>query len=303
MTHPARNLQASLHQQLLNSARKQGRLFNDLIVYYAIERFLYRLSQSPYADRLILKGGLMLHVWQLANTRITRDIDLLGRLSNDPDQIAALIREIVQIPVEADGLTFDISTLVVRPIAEDAEYQGMRATFKANFGKVSISMQIDFGFSDSVTPAPVPITYPCLLQQSSPQLMAYNRETVIAEKFEAMVKHGELNSRMRDFYDVWLLSRHFRFTGDELSQAIHATFERRETSIELEPVCFSEAWASSAIRTSQWKGFIKTARVSSAPETLAEVIAEIRLFLQPVVRMLTESGPTVRSWSASGPWQ
>ncbi len=148
--HPPKNIAASIHQRLLNASRDTGRLFNDLVLYYGIERFLYRLSQSPHADRVMLKGGLMLKVWHVPTSRITRDIDLLGKVKNDPEQIKQMVQSICSISFEDDGLTFDSQTVSTSRIAEDADYEGVRATFKGHLGKVLLLMQIDFGFSDVI---------------------------------------------------------------------------------------------------------------------------------------------------------
>ncbi len=298
-----KNIVASIHQRLLNASKQTGRAFNDLVLYYAIERFLYRLSQSPYADRVVLKGGLMLNVWNAPVTRVTRDIDLLGKLSNDLDRIAEVVRAVCAVAVEDDGLVFVPETVMARRIAEDAEYEGVRALFKGHFGKVPLAMQIDFGFSDVITPASVPITYPSVLGHSPPQLMAYNRETAVAEKFEAMIKHGELNSRMRDFFDVWVLAQNFAFDGRSLADAIRATFDRRQTTIEIEPVCFSERFITTPAKVAQWKGFIKNSRVAPAPPEFAAVIARVRQFLQPVAHALAEQRDFDRRWLVGGTWQ
>lgn len=300
---PSKNIVASIHQRLLNASRQTGRVFNDLVLYYAIERFLYRLSQSAYRDRVVLKGGLMLNVWDAPVTRVTRDIDLLGRLSNDLDRIADMVRVVCGITVEEDGLIFDPTTVTARRIAEDADYEGVRAAFKGHFGKVPLAMQIDFGFSDVITPAAVPISYPSVLGHSPPQLMAYNRETAVAEKFEAMVKHGELNSRMRDFFDVWVLARNFAFDGRLLADAVRATFERRQTAIEIEPVCFSERFVTTPAKVAQWKGFIKNSRVAPSPTGFAEVVGDVQQFLKPIAAALADDRPFDRQWPAGGNWQ
>lgn len=194
---PVKNIAASVHQRLLNIAREGDRAFNDLVVYYALERFLYRLSQSKHADRFILKGALMLFVWEAQVTRLTRDIDLLGRTSNDLEGIRAIMAEICAVEIEDDGLVFDPASVATARITEDADYQGIRVTFRGRLGNTPIAMQIDIGFSDVITPAPASITYPTILDHPAPKLKGYNRETVVAEKFEAMVTLGELNSRMR----------------------------------------------------------------------------------------------------------
>lgn len=297
-----KNVVASTHQRLLNVSKQVNRPFNDLVMYYAIERFLYRLSQSRYADRVVLKGGLMLQVWNTPVTRVTRDIDLLGKLDNDLGEIKEMIRAVCAVTVEDDGLVFDPGTVTTVRITEDADYEGVRATFKGRFGKMLLAMQVDFGFSDVITPAPAPITYPCVLDHLPAQLLAYNRETVVAEKFEAMVKLGELNSRMKDFFDVWALAQNFAFDGPVLADAIRSTFARRETEMEAEPVCFTERFASIPAKAAQWKGFLKTGRVRKAPAEFTEVVARVRTFLQPVAEAIVSQRDHDGQWRPGGSW-
>ena len=197
---PLKNVAASVHQRLLNLARQSGRPFNELAQYYALERWLYRLAQSDYRNQFVLKGALMLLVWKMPVTRPTRDIDLLGRVSNDLSSVREVIATTCQVPTEDDGMFFDSETVTTQRIAEDADYEGVRATFRAALSNTRLPMQIDIGFIDIITPEPAAILYPAILGHPSPELHAYNRETVIAEKFEAMVKLGELNSRMKDFF-------------------------------------------------------------------------------------------------------
>jgi len=299
---PPKNIVASIHQRLLNASRQTGRRFNDLVLYYAVERFLYRLSQSVYRDRVVLKGGLMLNVWQTPVTRITRDIDLLGRLSNDPEAIAEVVRAICSADVEDDGIVFGPDSVSTNPIAEDADYKGVRAQFRGHFGKMPLAMQIDFGFSDVITPAPTEITYPTLLDHPPAKLMAYNRETAVAEKFEAMVKLGELNSRMRDFFDVWVLSQGFVFEERLLADAIRSTFARRGTEMEVAPACFGDRFAATPTKAAQWKGFLKTAQMSQAPTELSDVIGHVREFLAPVVETIAAGQEGERQWKPGGPW-
>lgn len=297
-----KDLVASLHQRLLNVSRKTGRPFKDLVMYFAIERFLYRLSQSRYGDRVVLKGGLLLQVWRVPITRVTRDIDLLGELSNDLGQIKEVVRGVCDVVVEEDGLVFDAHTVTTTRIAEDADYEGVRATFRGRFGKMPLGMQVDFGFSDVITPAPVPVTYPSVLDHPPAELLAYNRETSIAEKFEAMAKLGEINSRMRDFFDVWILSQNFPFEGSVLADAIRSTFARRGTEVEAEPACFADRFAHAPTKAAQWKAFLKTSRVDQAPAEFAEVVARVREFLQPVARSVAGRRPQESRWQPGGPW-
>jgi predicted nucleotidyltransferase component of viral defense system len=286
---PPKNIVASIHQRLLNVSRQSRRRFNDLVLYYAVERFLYRLSQSAYRDRVVLKGGLMLNVWQTPVTRVTRDIDLLARIGNDPQTIAEVVRAICAVDVKDDGIVFDSDSVSTHSIAEDASYEGVRARFRGHFGKMPLAMQIDFGFSDVVTPAPTEIIYPAMLDHPPARLLAYNRETAVAEKLEAMVKLGELNSRMRDFFDVWVLSQGFPFEELLLANAIRSTFARRGRELEVAPACFGEAFAVTPAKIVQWKGFLKTAQVGGVVTsargnlTVLEKLSKYKLGLSGVL--------------------
>lgn len=223
----SKDMAASVHQRLLNHARKEGVRFNDVLQRYALERWLYRLSKSDHSERFILKGALMLTAWDLPVTRPTRDIDMLAQVQNDLGGIRQLIADMCRVQCEDDGLIFAAESVTTESIAEDALYEGVRVAFKGSLGNAQIAMQIDLGFSDVVTPAPVDLIYPTILEHPAPHLQAYNRETAIAEKFEAMVKLGELNSRMKDFFDVWLLAEnhpsmalHFRMRLHGPSNAV-----------------------------------------------------------------------------------
>ena len=204
--------------------------------------------------------------------------------------------------VEDDGLIFDPDTVATARIAEDADYQGVRASFKGWFGKMPTAMQVDFGFSDLITPEPLLITYPSMLDHPPAQLLAYNRETVVAEKFEAMIKLGEINSRMKDFFDIWALSQNFTFNGPVLANAIRSTFTRRETDLEVKPACFSDRFVHSPAKTAQWKGFIRTSRVDAAPAEFHEVVAQMSEFLQPVAEAIYNERGYDLQWRPGGPW-
>jgi hypothetical protein len=199
------NLAASIRQRLLNKARETGRPFNEILQYFAIERFLYRLATSPHADKFVLKGALMFTAWQAPLSRPTRDIDLLGLTNNSIDAIVAMTQTICTQAVEPDGLTFEPEGVEGERIVEGADYEGVRVRFRGSLGTARITMQLDIGFGDVVIPQPVMVEYPTILPLSAPRLRGYSRESAIAEKFEAMIKLGILNSRMKDFFDVWLL--------------------------------------------------------------------------------------------------
>src|SRR5580658_3929869 len=214
-------------------------------------RFLYRLAQSPFADRFVLKGALLLTAWRAPMSRPTIDIDLAGRTSNELDHIRELIGAVCDVVTEPDGVEFSRASIEVSRIKEDADYEGVRVKFQAVLAKARVPMQIDIGFGDVVVPGPTKIEYPTLLDFPAPSLQAYPRETVIAEKLEALTKLGLLNSRMKDYYDLALLSRMYSFVGENLAAAIAATFAHRGTSIEAEPIGLTEPFYSDPARTIQ----------------------------------------------------
>lgn len=294
------NKAASVHQKLLNLAKERQRPFNELLQLYGIERFLYRLSQSQHRNRFVLKGGLALLVWNTLLTRPTRDIDLLGKIHNDLDLVREIIAQICTQKVEDDGIVFDESTITTQRIVEDADYHGVRTLFTGFLGNARIPMQIDMGFDDVITPAPVQIVYPGLLTNPTASLLAYNPETSIAEKLEAMISIGQLNSRMKDFFDIWILARTRDFEGKNLADAIRKTFERRKTTITSAPACFS--LPPDKAKESQWKAFIRSSQLTNAPVDFAEIISCLRDFLQPVLSAIENRQDFSGIWKSSGPW-
>lgn len=298
---PIKNMAASVRQRLMTFAKNANRPFSEVLQYYALERWLFRLSQSEYRDRLILKGALLFVVWKAPATRPTRDIDLLGSMSNDLESVRASIAQICQTTVDDDGLEFNASAIATSRIAEDAMYEGARATFPAKLGNARVAMQIDIGFSDVVTPGPARVSYPTLLEQPAPELLAYNRETAIAEKFEAMVSLGELNSRMKDFFDIATLAASFAFDGASLAAAIRATFDRRNTEVRADPVCFSDRFANDAAKSAQWKAFVRRSLLADAPTEFPEVVRHVREFLLPVATRMESKLAFEQHWPRGGP--
>lgn len=295
------NIPASVRQRLLNKAREDQRPFNELLLYYAMERFLFRLSLSTHADKFILKGALMLRAWRSPQVRSTIDIDLLGRTGNDQADILIRIRDILTVTIEPDGLVFDPSSLQAEKITGDAEYEGIRVLFKGHLDSARISMQIDLGFGDVVFPAPEVLTLPTLLDSPSPKLLGYSRESAIAEKFAAMVKLRELNSRMKDFYDIWLLSRWFDFEGSSLAEAIRLTFENRGLDICEEVVAFSGEFVGA--KQKLWTAFRNRIKKEQVPLDFVEVNSALILFLSPIVAALRATGPIPAHWTAAaGTW-
>jgi predicted nucleotidyltransferase component of viral defense system len=278
---PLKNVPASVRQRLLNRSRSEKRPFNELLQYYAMERFLYRLSQSEHREKFILKGALMLRAWRSPEFRPTKDIDMLGITSNDESRIVQQIRDIMALDVEPDGLSFDGDSMESEQITEDAEYKGVRVTFLCYLGSAKINMQIDVGFGDVVHPCPEDSNLPTMLDYPQPRLRGYTRDSVVAEKFETMVKRGDLNSRMKDFYDIWLLSRQFEFDTGRLADAIRLTFQKRGTEIPGGLDAFDRGFADA--KQVQWVSFRRRLGQDHVPKSFHEIVSVVREFLTPVV--------------------
>lgn len=298
-----KNIDASVRRLLLNQARESGRPFGELLQYYAMERFLYRLSRSPHADKFILKGALMLSVWKAPMSRPTMDVDLLGRTDNSVEEIAAITREVCKQRVEPDGVVFDPSSVSAERITEDADYEGVRVRFRGSLGTARIAMQLDVGFGDVVVPAPETTNYPVILDLPAPRLHGYSRESTVAEKLEAMVKLGILNSRMKDFFDIWLLSQHFDFDGRVLADAVTRTFSTRGTVLTAMPTALTTEFAGDVTKSNQWRAFIRKTKISGVPHELEDVISYIAEFVLPVLEAVAGSGRFSSFWTAPGPWR
>jgi predicted nucleotidyltransferase component of viral defense system len=277
MAKEIRNIGASVRARLQNLSRATGQSFELILTRYALERLLYRLSTSAYAERFVLKGAMLLTSWFEDPHRVTRDLDLLGFGDPSPDVMIAAFREILAVAVD-DGVEFDLDALRVDQIREEPEYGGLRLRTTASISGARIAVTVDVGFGDALEPGAEVIEFPSMLDLSAPRLRAYARETVIAEKFQAMVALGRANSRMKDFYDIWHLSQSFSFNDDRLARAIAATFARRGTSIPTElPDALTPAFAEDEQKQRQWRAFVENVAVD--PGTLADVIATISKFL------------------------
>jgi hypothetical protein len=303
MAGERKNLPASVHQRLLDKAKASSRPFNELLQRFAIERFIYRLSRSPQADRFVLKGALMLAAWCGASSRPTMDIDLEGKTANDPDAIAAAVKAACTTVVEDDGMVFPPASVKATRIMVEAGYSGVRVRLRGSLGNARIALQIDVGFGDIVVPEPKTIAYPVLLDFPTPELKGYSKESTIAEKFHAMAQLGILNSRMKDFYDIWFLSRTFDFQGAVLSRAIAKTFANRGTPLPASPAVFDPSFANDREKTVQWRAFLGKSKLDDAPTPFAEVIAGLKRFIHPIATALHEQRRFHGAWKAPGPWR
>jgi len=279
MARKIRNIGASVRARLLQLAKASGRSFDLVLTRFALERLLFRLSRSRHADRFVLKGAMLMTSWFDDPYRSTRDLDLLGFGDPGPEAMLATFREILMQAAE-DGVEFDVDALRVDRIREELDYGGLRLRTTASVSGARISLTIDIGFGDALEPGVEMLDYPSMLDFPTPRLKAYARETVIAEKFQAMVALGRVNSRMKDFYDIWVLSRSFSFDDDRLARAIAATFARRKTRIPGDlPDALTSAFAADEQKRRQWSAFV--ADVAHDPGDLASVMADIADFLMP----------------------
>ena len=296
-----KNMAASIRQKLLNKSKTENRPFEELVRRYAMERFLYRLSQSEYHEQLILKGALMFAIWNRSINRPTLDIDLLGRMNNDAAVLETCIRDICSSQVADDGIIFDPATVHSVGITKNTDYVGRRITFTAKMENMRIPMQIDIGFGDSVFPEPDRITMPSFFDMPTGQLLGYTRESAIAEKYHAMVQMAELNSRMKDFYDIWILSTAFDFTGNRLAQAVKSTFEKRTVPITEDIIAFTEDFAIK--KQDQWVAFRRKINAVDAPESFHEVTKQVEKFLRPIVHSLVMKNSDLGDWKAPDRWE
>jgi predicted nucleotidyltransferase component of viral defense system len=279
MPEPKRNMGASVRARLLNLAKERGQPNDLLLTRYALERLLYRLSITRHRERFVLKGAMLMTTWFEDPFRPTRDLDLLGFGDPDPQAMLEVFREICAVEAD-DGVVLDVQGLAVDLIREELEYGGLRIKTNAMIAGARVRIVIDVGFGDAIEPGVTELDLPVLLDLPPPRLRAYPRETVIAEKFQAMVALGRANSRMKDFYDIWLLSRAYQFQGDRLSCAIAATFARRKTLVPITPpYALTRAFADDRAKQQQWTSFVEAVGAELPP--LAEIIDELAAFLMP----------------------
>jgi len=284
MSAAPKNLAASVKARLQNEAARRGDDFNLLLLRYGIERLLFRLSQSAYADSFLLKGAMLFVVWDEKTHRPTRDLDLLGFGPSEKEDLQKVFQDVVALPVVDDGLVFDPASVQTEEIREDNTYGGVRVRLMASLGSAEVPVQIDVGTGDVVTPEPETADFPALLDFPAPQVRTYPVYTVVAEKLEAMVKLGSANTRMKDFHDVWFLTRRFPLDGPTLRRAIEATFARRRTPLPGGPEPLSDTFANDATKQNQWAAFIRRNALTGLPGQFSEVVMAIRNYVTPVLR-------------------
>lgn len=304
MSKPTINTAASIRRKLLNLSRERGEDFQLVLTHYGLERFLYRLGRSEYFNSFVLKGAMLFAVWTEKVHRSTKDLDLLGYGEDSGERLKSLFQQLGQVEVEPDGLEFDQASVRVEEIRENQEYRGQRVKLSASLERARIHLQIDISFGDVITPEAEVIKYPTLLEQlPAPRIQAYPRDTMVAEKLQAIVFFGMINSRMKDFYDLWIISRQFPFEGGLLVDAIKATFKRRGTSIpDGTPIGLSEEFASDESSEKQWKAFLNRTDMKDDSLDLAEMLDGLQVFLMPPLSAAKKSEVFAQKWQKGGPW-
>lgn len=297
-----RNISASVRDRLLNKARAEKLDFNLLLTRYALERMLYRLSISKQRDQFLLKGALLFDLWFDVPHRPTHDADFLGFGSAEIPHIEEIFRDICRIEAE-DGIAFQPDTVKAAEIRKEANYAGVRVTLLGMLDSARCAVQIDIGFGDAVVPGPDEVHYPVILgEMPGPHLHVYPRYTVVAEKLEALTSLGMLNSRMKDYFDLWILAKHSDFDGQILSRAVAATFERRRTAVPTGvPIGLSDEFINDAQKGKQWQGFLRKNALD--PMSLATVVVDLRDFLMPVLAAIAAGGSHDYPWRAGAGWQ
>lgn len=297
-----KNIGASVRARLLNKARAEKLDFNLLLTRYALERILYRLSVSQQREQFLLKGALLFDLWFDVPHRPTHDADFLGFGSAEIPHIEELFRDICRIEVE-DGMAFQPESVKAAEIRKEANYAGVRVMLIGMLDSARCPVQIDIGFGDAVVPGPEEVHYPVILgEMTAPHLRVYPRYTVVAEKLEALTSLGMLNSRMKDFFDLWILAKHCDFDGSILSRAVAATFERRQTAIPNGvPIGLADEFIQDAQKDKQWQAFLRKNALDKTP--LATVIGNLREFLLPVLTAIASGNSLDYPWCAGAGWQ
>lgn len=304
MKKEVENVEASVKAQLQNKARETSRPFSEMLQYYGMERFLYRFSQSKYAEEFVLKGALLFAVWQIPERRTTLDIDFWARFDNQVAAVETVMKDVCNILVDSDGLKFDEATVQSCKIKEDADYEGVRVKLVGFLDRSRIPMQIDVGFGDIIFPKTKVIEYPVILDFPRPLLNGYPAESMISEKFEAMIKLGLLNSRMKDFYDIWLMLRQFDFKGANLAEAIKKTFKHRKTDIpKARPLFAEEIYDEMSDRQTLWTAFLIKSDIKHAPDKLFIVANAIEDFLVEPVLAINKGIKFNRGWKSPKGWK
>ena len=295
-----KNPAASVQTRLAQRRTKTGEDYNVLLVRFTLERLLYRLSISKHREQFVLKGAMLFALWEPEMHRVTRDLDLLGFGQSTPERLADIFRELCNLEVEADGVLFDPRTVVCEDIRAQDEYAGIRVKLRATLGKAVVPLQVDVGFGDALPVAPEEITFPVMLGMAAPKLRAYSRETVVAEKLEAIVKLGMLNSRFKDYFDLHYLAQKFPFDGALLVKSIAGTFVRRGTAFPAGlPAGLTPMFGTDPAKIRGWEAFWRKTGPKAAAPTLEAVIKLLVEFLQPPLDAAAKGKTLPGTWKST----
>jgi len=297
----AKNVVASVLAKLRNNSKASGTTFQQVLQQYAMERFLYRVSKSRHARSVILKGALLLKTIGIPKARPTMDIDMLRKGKADEATLVALIKDCATIEVDADGVAFLADSVVAEEISKESEHKGLRIQIDARMDKVRLKIQIDFGVGDVMVPGPRMIQYPTFLGSDAIQLLAYPVESAIAEKLQAMVALGSTNSRMKDFYDVWICSKYLNFDSENLLNAIDATFHNRDTALPVGAVESLTAKFAEGHRA-QWNAFVRKIGEDQLTDEFTKIVGDLSSFAAPLLVLLARGEKPKCVWSAGSGW-
>lgn len=289
----------SVKARLMNFAKETGHTFQEALTYYGLERTIYRLSVSKYAEHFVLKGGIFLYaVFQRNYERATTDVDLLARrISNSAEEMKAVFREILSLDAD-DALVFDTESITVEDISEFKEYHGLHISAVGYLDRTRIPVGIDIGFGDVIYPDAVKMDFPVILDMEPPRVNAYSMESSIAEKLEAIIRNGYLNSRYKDFYDIYVLSGKYSFAYMDLRNAVVETFENRKTAMTMESAAFGDEFLNDPMHQTRWNAFLKKKK-ALIPVSMNEAMKRIKYFVTPLLE-----GPAYTSWNPEqGIWE
>lgn len=302
MSREVTNVGASVRARLREYARTQGEDFNLTLQRYGAERFLFRLGESAHRERLVLKGAMLFALWGREMYRSTRDLDFTGY--GKPEELTRVIADVCATPCPEDGVAFLLDSIRAEPIREDAEYGGFRVKVTAVLDGARIPMQIDVGFGNAIHPEPSEVSYPTLLPQVAPAVRAYPREAVVAEKLHALTIRAGANTRLKDFYDLHVLSKRFSFQGSILTRAIAMTFQRRQTEVTPAlPVALSTGFYGDASRAGAWRAYLERNRLPGSSTDFETVGGALSAFLEPAWRAVAQRESFSQEWEAGGPWR
>jgi predicted nucleotidyltransferase component of viral defense system len=299
--NPPNSAQA-VRDKLKVIATRRGTEFQRVLSEFAVERLLFRLGASPHGTSFVLKGATLFRLWDQEERRATWDLDLLGEGDSEVAAVVRTVKEICAIE-NKDGIVFDLNSLHGEEIRHLDHYGGVRVRMQALLGAAKIPVQIDVGFGDVVTPSPNTVAFPVLLGHAPPLILVYPWPSVVAEKLEAAVSLGLTNSRMKDFYDLWVIGEFHAFSLNEMVQAVQATFQRRKSPIPIKlPVVFTAEFLGESGREAQWRAFLSRSRLGDAPDVVG-LAASLQAFLIPIINGATSDQLVPMFWSPGGPWR